>query len=67
MISYEIFNKEIIVGKIKYEFIIKEVRFNGVKRRNKFYIIKKNGEIKLHTSLHQTYYAYKRKALKGVL
>lgn len=64
MISYEIYNKEIIIGKDTYNFIIEEVRFTGVKRRNKFYIVKKNGETQLHSSLQQQFYAYKKRILK---
>ena len=65
MSSYEIYNKEIIIGKNTYNFIIEEVRFTGVKRRSKFYIVKKNGETQLHSSLYQPFYAYKKKILKG--
>lgn len=60
MIKYEIFRKGFIKGKDLYECIIDEVRYEGVRRRAKFYSIEKNGEIILSTSLHQTWYKYQR-------
>lgn len=61
MKTIEIWNKELIINKKdKYNFIIDEIWHTGVKRRSKFYKIKKNGRIILHTSLHQTFYKYMR-------
>lgn len=62
METIEIYNKELIINKTdKYNFIIDCVYHKGVKRTSKFYKILKNGEIILHTSLHQTWYKYMRK------
>ena len=70
MKMYEIFNKEVIINKDKYNFIIEEQHFEEYSRncrlgriRPKFYTIKKNNEIILHTSLHQTFYARKRQII----
>ena len=61
MKTIEIYNKELIKNKKeKYNFVIDEVWHTGVKRRQKFYKILKNGRIILHTSLHQTWYKYIR-------
>ena len=63
----EIYNKEVKIGKNKYNFIIEEKWITGWgttwargRRRPKFYIIKENGKLILHTSLHQTWYAQRR-------
>ncbi len=62
METIEIYNKELIVNKKdKYNFIIDKTWHQSIKRGKKFYKILKNGEIILHTSLHQTWYKYIRK------
>lgn len=69
MNNYEmitIYNQEIKKGKDKYNLIIKEKWITGMRRKPKFYSIKKNGETILSTSLHQTWYAEKRKLLNEV-
>ena len=48
-----------------FTYIIKEVWSFNSKRRPKFYQINKNDEVILHTSLWQTYEAYKRKIRRG--
>lgn len=70
---YEIYNQEIKIGKDKYNFIIKEKWIRGWgkkfacgRARPKFYLIKRNDKTVLHTTLHQTWYAKKRKLLNGV-
>ena len=65
---YEISNKKVKMGKDTYTFIIEEKWFPGKYFRAypKFYTILKNGEGYLYTTLHQTFYAEKRKILKGV-
>lgn len=70
---FEIYNKEIKKGKDKYNFIIEEKWINGWgrrfacgRRRPKFYSIYENGEMILHTSLHQTWYAYRRRIERGI-
>lgn len=63
----EVFNQEIKKGKNKYNFIVKEGYMTGwyrtKARRPKFYEIRENGKTILSTSLHQTYYARKRKII----
>lgn len=61
-----IYNQEIKVGKDKYNFIIEEKWTPGLRRKPKFYSIKKNNEFWLSTTLHQTWYAERRKLLNGV-
>lgn len=70
---FEVYNKGLKVGKNNYNFIIEEKwidgwgrRFACGRRRPKFYSIKKNGKLILHTSLHQTWYAEIRKVKKGL-
>lgn len=68
MMKFEIYNKEININKDKYNFIIEEVWYSSNKRnRKKFYMITKNNEDILHTTLHQTWYKYKRDIMKGVI
>ena len=69
----EIYNYEVKIGKDKYNFIIEEKWIEGWGRkfavgrvRPKFYSIKKNEQTILSTSLHQTWYAEKRKLLNEV-
>ena len=62
----EIYNQEIKIGKDKYNFIIEEKLTPGFNRKPKFYTIKKNDKGYLYTTLHQTFYAYKRKLLNEV-
>lgn len=59
----EIFNQEVNIDKNKYNFIIREKWFVGYGRKPKFYTIMRNGETILYTSLHQTFYAERRKLL----
>lgn len=68
-----IYNQEVKKGKDKYNLIIEEkwingwgIRFACGRRRPKFYSIKKNGQTILSTTLHQTWYAEKRKLLNEV-
>lgn len=59
----EIFNQEVNIDENKYNYIIREKWITGFRRKPKFYTIMKNGEAILHTTLHQTFYAEKRKLL----
>jgi len=63
----EVFNQEVKVGKNKYNFIVKEGYMTGwyrsKRRRPKFYEIQENNKTILSTSLHQTYYSYKKRLL----
>ena len=59
------------INKDWYEFIIEEKWMDGYgyrwargRAKPKFYTIKRNNEIVLHTSLHQTFYKYKRDILR---
>lgn len=61
----EVYNKEVIRGKEKYNFIIEEKWTLGSRKRRKFYRIKRNGEYILHTTLHQTWYAHRRRIEGG--
>ena len=58
-----IYNQEVKKGNDKFNLIIEEKWMIGIRRKPKFYSIKKNGETILSTSLHQTWYAEKRKLL----
>lgn len=64
MNTYEIYNKEYVVGNDTYNYIITQVEFSGVRRKSKFYEIRKNNETILSTSLHQTWYKYIRQIEK---
>ena len=63
----EVFNQKERVGAKKYNFIVKqgypENWFRSKRTLPKFYEIRENGKIILHTSLYQTYYAYKKRIL----
>ena len=66
----EIYHNKIKVNKDTYEFTIEEKVIEGWgvthskgRARPKMYSIKKNNEMLLSTSLHQVYYARKKKIL----
>lgn len=63
--TIEIYNKPAKIGGANYNFIIKEVYYLNTRTKAKFYEIKKDGECILYTSLHQTFYKYKKNIERG--